>query len=106
MTSRVWQRLFGGLATGCHQRSWQWFTGGCSQSSPLTISASLLSQAECLASSRQTSPKSAVPSRVQEALPAEGTRGGSLGHEPLRVRSGNHTMFVDALLFLKHPEPR
>ena len=75
MTSRVWQRLFCGPATGCRRKSWQWLNGGHNQSSPLTILASSLSQAGHLASSRPFSPKSVVPvCRVQEALPADGTR--------------------------------
>ena len=71
------------------------------QSLPLTFSASLLSQTGHLASSRPSSPKSVVPSRAQEALPDDGTWGGSLGHESSGVQSGKHTVFVDALSFLK-----
>ncbi|MPC38060.1 hypothetical protein E2C01_031561 [Portunus trituberculatus] len=52
------------------------------------LPASLLSQAECLASSRPTSPKPAAPSRVQEALLAKGAWGGSLGHTPSSVCPG------------------
>ena len=48
-----------------------------------SLPASSLSLAEHLASFRPTSLKSTVPSRVQKALPAKGTWGGSLGHEPL-----------------------
>ena len=101
MTSRAWQRLLCGPATGCRRRSWQWLTGGHNQSSPLTISASLLSHAEHLASYRPTSPKSAMPSRVQEALPADGTRGDSLGHKPSTVQLGKLSMFEDAPSFPK-----
>ena len=60
----------------------------------VSLPASSLSQAECLASSRPTSPKSMVPSKVQKALPARRIRGGSLVHEPSRVQSKR--MFVNA----------
>ena len=60
-----------------------------------SLPANSLSQPDCLASSSPTSPKSMVPSRVQKALPAERSRGGSLGQEALRVQSGKRTMFVD-----------
>ena len=101
MTSRVLQRLFCGPATGHCRRSWQWLAGAHHQSSPLTISGSSLSQVERLASCRPISPKCVAPSRVQETLPAEGTRGGSLGHEPLRVRSGKRMVLLGAPSFPK-----
>ena len=41
---------------------------------------------------------------MQEALPAEGTRGGSLGHESLRVQSGKRIVFVDVPSFPKQVE--
>ena len=44
---------------------------------------------------------SAVPSRVQEALLADGTWGGNFGHGPSRVQSCKHTVFVDAPLIPK-----
>ena len=66
-----------------------------------SLPASSLSQAERLARARPTSPKSAVPSRVQKALLGKRVREGSLGHEPSRVWSGKRTMPVDVPLFLK-----
>ena len=66
-----------------------------------SLPANSLFQAEHLASSRPTSPKSMVPSGVQKALPAESIWGGSLGPEPSRVRSGKCTTFLDALSSLK-----
>ncbi|MPC64307.1 hypothetical protein E2C01_058419 [Portunus trituberculatus] len=65
------------------------------------LPASSLSKAECLASSRPTSPKPAAPSRVQEALLAEGAQGCSLGQDPLSVRLDKHAAMVDALSFRK-----
>ena len=42
-----------------------------------------------------------MPSRAQETLPDDGTRGGSLEHETSRVWLGKHTVFVDAPSFPK-----
>ncbi|MPC25008.1 hypothetical protein E2C01_018105 [Portunus trituberculatus] len=50
---------------------------------------------QCLASSRPISPKPMARSRVQEALLAEGARGGTLEHKPLNVRSGKCATVVD-----------
>ena len=52
------------------------------------VPASSLPQAECLASSRPTSPISAAPSSVHMAHQAEWSRGGSLGNEPPSGRAG------------------
>ncbi|MPC56840.1 hypothetical protein E2C01_050806 [Portunus trituberculatus] len=64
------------------------------------LPASLLSQAECLASSRSTSPKLAAPSSAR-GTPSRGSIGRYLGHEPLSVHSGKHVTMADALLFTK-----
>ena len=66
-----------------------------------SLPASSLSQAECLAKARPTSPKSAAPSRVQKALLAERVQGGSLRREPSRVRLGKRTTPVDTPSFSK-----
>ena len=66
-----------------------------------SLPASLLSQVECLASTRPSSPKSTALSRVQKALLAEKVWGGSLGHERMRVRLGKRTTPVDAPLYPK-----
>ncbi|MPC51409.1 hypothetical protein E2C01_045253 [Portunus trituberculatus] len=45
-----------------------------------------------------------IASQVQEALLAKGTRGGSLGHEPSSVHSGECVVMADAPLFTKQPQ--
>ena len=55
------------------------------------LPACLLPQTESLVNDRPSLPKTAVTSRVQQALPAEGSREASLGIEPTSVRLARAT---------------